>query len=171
MRHPLVIVVLLGTVGCDGTYLKPSDFPALPSEVRADAWWRGCRIPQPGWVETPHNVISGSFRKAGQTDWALLCSDGYETDLLVYWGGSAREVAEIPFGPDEQRMGNASDGSGGYEWMIGTMSPESIEHNRRLADGATFPPILHDGIDEGCEKGSVVHYFHEHSWHRLPGGD
>jgi hypothetical protein len=56
--------------------LPPKAFPELPAKLRVDLERRGCTIPQVPVVNGRHNVIKGEFSKAGQTDWAVLCSIG-----------------------------------------------------------------------------------------------
>ena len=53
--------------------LSPTDFPELPTNVRAELQRRGCTIPQVPMVEGHHNVIKGEFEKPGQTDCFARC--------------------------------------------------------------------------------------------------
>src|SRR5215210_7852063 len=80
--------------------LSPTAFPRLPRRVRRSLLLRGCTIPQTFADAKPHNVISGEFAKKGQRDWAVLCSRNRVSSIMVFWGGSARAVAEIAKGED-----------------------------------------------------------------------
>lgn len=68
--------------------LAPAVFRALPKSVSADLEKRGCVVPQTYTSTTPHNVVSGSFKGTKRKDWAVLCSNGKNSTVLVYWGGS-----------------------------------------------------------------------------------
>lgn len=56
--------------------LQPEQFAELPLNIITNLKVDGCLIPQTyRYPEIkPHNVISGSFEKPGQLDWAVLCS-------------------------------------------------------------------------------------------------
>ena len=92
--------------------LPPSAFAGLPDSVARDLERRGCTVPQPweGFATQPANVISGEFRKPGQTDWAVLCSVEGATSLLIFWNGSADQV---------ERIGEPSSDRGGLQGVRG----------------------------------------------------
>src|SRR5687768_9424700 len=64
--------------------LPPSSFAQLPARVRRDLETRGCTIPQAFYPDRPHNAVSGTFTRAGRTDWAVLCSIRDSSRILVY---------------------------------------------------------------------------------------
>ena len=69
----------------------PKAFPELPSNLRVVLERRGCTIPQVPMIEGRQNVIKDA--KAGQTDWAVLCSVEpglLDPDLLERLGSQAR---------------------------------------------------------------------------------
>ena len=65
--------------------LPPTAFPELPTNLVQELQRRGCTIPQEAYSKTkPNNVIKGEFARAGQIDWAVLCSvRGVSTILCV----------------------------------------------------------------------------------------
>ena len=67
---------------------NPTAFPDLPENLEAARQRRGCTIPQVPMIDGRHNVIRGEFLKPGQTDWAVLCSVGRVSSILVFWNGS-----------------------------------------------------------------------------------
>src|SRR5271170_4162160 len=100
------------------TRLQPASFTQLPAPIQAELQRRGCTIPQVPMIEGPHNVIHGEFAKPGQTDWAVLCSTGRVSSILVFWNGSPITPAEISKAKDMDRL----QGWGGekivYSWVI-----------------------------------------------------
>ena len=58
---------------------------------------RGCRIPQEAFEggKTANNVITGEFARAGQKDWATLCSKGGTSSILLFWGGPTTCPSEL----------------------------------------------------------------------------
>ena len=82
--------------------LPPAAFPELPPALLAELETRGCLIPQiepydpARWQD---NVISGHLKRPGQTDWAVLCSIGQVSQLLVFWGGAPGQCR----GPERRR--------------------------------------------------------------------
>jgi len=163
--------------GVDGTTrpysirrLEPAAFAQVPKAVRKELESRKCLIPQTFSAKGTENLISGEFRKKGETGWAALCSrDGYST-LLVFWSASARSVAELGRGKDTDGMQTVDAGRElVYSWCILTARPNQIlarEGNKRAG------PFRHDGIDDGIlEKGSSIHYFRDGKWMKLEGAD
>src|SRR5688572_14256134 len=68
----------------------PDKFAALPPTARDALNVAGCRVPQVTATGSPQNVISGEFAAKGQRDWAALCSDGTNSQIVMVWGGPAR---------------------------------------------------------------------------------
>ncbi len=90
--------------------LKPEEVPGLPAEFVEKLHARGCGIPQfsgggsagngasnaanvgadagagAGSGVLPSNVIHGEFARHGQEDWAVLCSNGRSSTIMIYWG-------------------------------------------------------------------------------------
>lgn len=153
--------------------LPPSAFPKLPRQVRRSLRSRGCTIPQAFADAKPHNVISGEFARRGQTDWAVLCSRNGVSSILVFWGGSARSVAELAKGADRNFL-QVVDGNGkiGFSRSIIAVGRGHILNHYRAYGGPKPPRIDHQGIDDGyLEKASYVLYYHRGKWLELQGAD
>lgn len=76
--------------------LSPDLFPKLPAIVKNDLKNNGCKIPQTYIpTEEPQNIISGTFRKFGETDWAVLCSVNGISTIRIYWNGKLDQLVEI----------------------------------------------------------------------------
>ena len=117
----------------------------------------------------PHNVIKGQFFRAGQVDWAVLCSVDRVSVILVYRNGSALNPSAIAREPDMGRLQGVGNNEIGYSRGIGLATRAYIlSHDR----AQTAPKIDHDGINDAfAEKASVVMYFHNGKWIELMGAD
>lgn len=153
--------------------LSPTAFPQLPRRVRRNLLSRGCTIPQTFADARPHNVISGEFARRGQTDWAVLCSRGGASSILVFWGGSAKSVAELAKGADRNFLQTVGgNGKIGFSRSIGAVGREYIHKHYTEYGGPKPPRIDHQGIDDGyLEKASRVLYYHRGKWLELQGAD
>ncbi len=152
--------------------LQPASFTQLPEPIRAELDRRGCTIPQVPIIEGPHNVIRGEFAKAGQTDWAVLCSVNRVSQILVFWNGSPTNPAELSKAKDVDRL----QGWGGekivYSWAIMPTGRKSIMEFYNAFGGEKPPPIDHQGIDDAFYgKASVIQYFYHGKWLHLTGMD
>ena len=153
--------------------LSPTAFPQLPRRVRRNLLSRGCTIPQTFADAKPHNVISGEFARRGQTDWAVLCSKSGVSSILVFWGGSAKSVAEVAKGADRNFL-QVVGGNGeiGFSRSIIAVGRDHIHNHYREYGGPKPPRIDHQGIDDGyLEKASYVLYYHRGKWLELQGAD
>jgi hypothetical protein len=152
--------------------LPPSAFPNLPRTVAGELVKRGCTIPQVYSDPKPHNVISGNFAKKGQKDWAVLCSRAGVSSILLFWGGSAKDVEEIATSPDVDWLQGTGDFEIGYSRSISPVGKDYIIEHYQAYGGAKPPPIDHQGIDHGfVEKASVVLYHYRGEWLKLQGAD
>lgn len=152
--------------------LGPTAFPELPGNVSRELRRRGCTIPQEAYSKKPNNVIKGEFAKAGQTDWAVLCSTRGVSRILVFWSGSEANPAAIA--PEEDRkfiqMMTAPDA--GFSRGITAVGRSFIMRHYDAYGGPKPPPIDHQGIDDAfIEKASVTWYFHGGKWLQLTGAD
>ena len=73
--------------------ILPEDIPGLPPEFVEKLKERNCSVPQfdegtAGSSSEPNNVIHGEFAKAGQQNWAVLCSNGQTSTIVIFWGES-----------------------------------------------------------------------------------
>lgn len=152
--------------------LTPSAFSELPSNLKKDLERRECTIPQTFISTQPHNVISGSFARNGQIDWAVLCSTGQVSSILIFWGGSTKRTANIAAAPDKDYLQGIGDEKIGYSREIITIGRKYILEHYRAHGGPKPPPITHDGIENSfVEKASSVLYYHKGKWLTLTGAD
>src|SRR5690606_5937400 len=153
--------------------LEPARFPDLPAAVHAELERLRCRIPQAFYPEGPHNVIRGSFARAGQEDWAGLCSRDGASESRVCGGGPARCPSPIGEPQADRRW---LQGMGGdeivYSRHIRAVDRDYILRMHQAFGGPEPPPIEHQGIEEYfVEKASSVLYCHQGKWLVLTGMD
>ncbi len=152
--------------------LSPDIFSKLPSNIKSDLKNNGCKIPQTYITNNPHNVISGSFEKNGQIDWAVLCSVKGKSTIRIYWDGKLDQLVEIEPSKDRNWLQGIGGGKIGFSRFISTVGNDFIIRHYKNYGGTKPPAQLHDGIDESfTEKASSVHYYHEGSWLNLSGAD
>ncbi len=161
--------------------LSPHEFRQLPRSIVRALESRGCTIPQtwlydePGdkLYRTPHNVIRGSFRGEGRTDWAILCSHRDSSVVVIFWAGKASDVSEFQRGSDEDwTQGVNGRGDLGYSRLLAVASPRRIlSHNPDLRS-RTKTHAFHDGIeDHFLEKASSIYYFENGHLLKFEGSD
>jgi hypothetical protein len=143
--------------------LPPTTFSELPKNLVTELKRRGCTVPQTFPPDQRSNVIRGSFAKAGQTDWAVLCSMKGSTSLLVFWNGSAANSVELGKNPD--------DANRLFDWFIRPVGRKFIVDHYRAYGGPKPPPIDHQGIESGGDSASVVLYYCRGKWLTLQGAD
>ena len=153
--------------------LPPAAFSRLPKNIVLYLQGRGCTVPQTYLSREPHNVISGEFARRGQTDWAVLCSRGRESSIMVFWRGSAKSVSEIAKAADNSFLQTITEGGRvGFSRMIEPVGRDYIIKIHRSYGGRRPPPIDHQGIDDAyVEKSSVVRYYYRGKWLKLHGAD
>ncbi len=155
----------------------PSAFPELPRSIAINLQRRGCSIPQTPYLQKPHNVIKGEFAKAGQTDWAVLCSKKqapargsgarYASSILVFWNGSGKAPAELSKREDRIYLQSVSANQIAFSRTIGPAAIDFIlQHNHSAGN------IDHQGIDDSfAEKGSTTWFYRDGKWSKLLGAD
>jgi hypothetical protein len=152
--------------------LPPSAFPELPANVAAELTRRGCTIPQTTYTNKPHNVIRGEFARAGQRDWAVLCSVKGTSSILVFWNGAAKNPAALAPLEDRGFLQMTTADEAGYSRAIDAVGKDFIMRHYEAYGGVKPPPVTHQGINDAfVEKASVVWYFHDGRWLRLTGAD
>ena len=129
-------------------------------------------IPQVPMINGRQNVIKGEFSKPGQTDWAVLCSIGRVSSILIFWNGSDLKPAEIERTPDLDHL----QGWGGdkivYDRAITPVGKKYIMQHYKAYGGEKPPPLDHQGIDDAIVgKASVVLYLYRGKWLHLSGAD
>jgi hypothetical protein len=162
---------LLETADRQIVRLRPTAFPELPKNLVADLQRRGCTIPQVPILKGNQNVIKGEFAKQGQTDWAVLCSIGRVSSILIFWNASEINPGRIAEMKDIDRIQGWGDGKLVYSRAI-TAVGETFILRHVDADAPKPPPIDHQGIDDAfVAKASVVQYFDRGKWLQLTGSD
>jgi hypothetical protein len=104
------------------------------------------------------NVVRGEFSGRRITDWAMLCSRGMVTTLVVFYGASES-------GPAEMWQTFQGDGQHLSIRRIMPVGKKYIAAHCQSADGK-LPPIDHQGILDGFND-SVVHYYYQGKWLHL----
>jgi hypothetical protein len=191
MDRPLLMLVLAaGTALCHAQItasswenadrqvvrLRPKAFPELPANLRAELDRRGCTIPQvPPQVRTVdgrQNVITGEFSRAGQTDWAVLCSIGRVSSILIFWNGSVLKPADIEKTADLDHLQSWGGDKIVYDRAITPVGKRYIMQHYKAYGGEKPPPLDHQGIDDAIVgKASVVLYLYRGKWLHLSGAD
>lgn len=156
--------------------LEPFTFPELPASIAWELVRRGCLIPQAElWADGSHNVISGQFRRPGQTDWAIVCSINRASSILIFWNGSAADVENLnegEGGPDRDYLQGMGDPRLRYNWLISAVGKKYILDHYSWYGGPKPPPIDHEGIDSAfAGKGSTILYWYKGEWLHLQGAD
>jgi len=152
--------------------LDASAFKMLPRNVVQAAKNRGCSIPQTYVKKEPHNVITGSFARKGQTDWAVLCSSNSVSSIYIIWGGPTRCAPEIEALSDRDYLQGISKDGIGYSRSIAAASTTMIREAGLSFKGPQSPRIAHDGIEDAfLEKASTIRYCHKGKWMDLVGSD
>ena len=152
--------------------LSPDSFSKLPAIIKNDLKNNGCKIPQTYITDMPHNVISGTFKKFGQVDWAILCSVKGISTIRIYWNGKIDQLVEIEASKDQNWLQGIGGGKIGFSRFISTVGADFIMKHYKNYGGTKPPAKLHDGIDESfTEKASEVFYYHDGNWLNLSGAD
>lgn len=142
--------------------LPLASFPALPDAVVAQLSQRHCMIPQSFEARQPENVIRGSFRAPGSSDWAVLCSAAGSTTLYVFFAGDPAPIA-LRSQSDTAWLG-AEPGSSlyGSAWGIASLSASQLRSSPQLRPAANLD---HDAIDDAhLEHADTIRYFQNGRW-------
>lgn len=152
--------------------LNPAEFPELPKGVVAALQRRGCTIPQVPMIGGRHNVIKGEFLKPGETDWAVLCSVGGVSSILIFWNGTETNLSEIAGRNDVDRLQSWGGDKIVYSSAITPVGRGYILEHYKAYGGAKPPAIDHEGINDAFYgKASEVLYFYRGKWLHLTGAD
>ena len=153
--------------------LPPRVFRELPRPVarKLVAW--GCTIPQAKEISHRHNVIKGNFKGANQTDWAVLCSKGHASSIIIFWGGSPDSFSKIARIADKVFLQTIDgDGTIGFSRHLSAAGQAYILQHYREYHGPKPPPLNHQGIEDGfLEKASTIYYYFGRKWIALQGAD
>ncbi|HKV73064.1 MAG TPA: hypothetical protein VJN95_00980 [Gemmatimonadales bacterium] len=150
--------------------LAPVSFTKIPQKITEELERRRCLIPQAGDDTIPHSVVKGSFFRAGQTDYAALCSRARASTIVVIWGGPSDCPDEMEVRQDKSYLLKGSDGVIRYLRRIESIVPKRIKALFDRYGGDPPPPLSHDGInDRFTGKGSVIRYCYDGKWRELTG--
>src|SRR5215469_15060571 len=123
--------------------LNPAQFPELPKAIATVLQRRGCTVPQTPMINGRHNVIKGEFLKPAQTDWAVLCSVGGVSSVLIFWNGSAVSPAQIAKRNDVDRLQGWGGNKIVFSSVISPVGREYILEHYRAYGAEKPPPIDH----------------------------
>jgi hypothetical protein len=176
LRVLLCLFCALSALAADshrtGRRLRVENYPELPSGVAAVLQSRRCTIPQPNRNGPARNVIQGEFFRAGQKGWAVLCSSGAKSSILVFRNNYDGSPDEIAGSPDSRFLIDTWQGETVYSREISTVNQRLILGHYRAYGGPKPPPIDHNGIDDAfLEKASITWYWREGKWVQLQGAD
>lgn len=154
---------------------SPMSFPELPKPFIAELEQLGCTVPQSdyGEVRGHTSVIQGSFGAPGQHDWAVLCSRGGTSVILVYWGGPAQCPREFRAASDAGFLQTLGEGRIGFS--RGIHKTNTYHEYPDLNDTASVDrdvKLDHDAIDDAFEgKSSTVYFCRNGTWVAFSGAD
>jgi hypothetical protein len=158
--------------------LPPSAFPELPKTIEKRLVTLGCGIPQVPGEAKPQNVIQGSFARAGQTDWAVLCSRAGKSSVLILWGKPTACPSELATRDDSNYLQGDADGHLVYSRQISSANgrkilkyAEAFSHDG-TSKAPTLPRLDHAGIEDiFVGKASEIYYCSQGKWQTLQGAD
>lgn len=154
--------------------VKPDAFKNLPAAVRTDLDRRQCTVPQPDGLDDagPHNVITGRFTSQRSTDIAVLCSKGAVSTILVYRGGTTKDVAILAAMADRSFLQTGYPKAIAFSRAIRVSSPAQMRIYHEAFGTGTMPRLDHDGIEDAfVGKASIVRYWTGGKWLELQGAD
>jgi len=152
--------------------VPPDVFRELPDAIISLLRERGCKIPQPSAIGPARNVIHGDFFAHGQTAWAVLCSSGGFTSILVFRDNLDAHPEELATSEDKNYLYDVGNGELGILREITGVDREFSMTHYRAYGGPEPPPMDHQGIDDSfLEKASVTYYWYEGEWLKLQGAD
>ena len=178
--------------------LQPGDVPGLPVEFVEKLNARGCGIPQfgevgraasssanragdaagggtngtadePATAAGTTNVIHGEFARHGQEDWAVLCSKGGSSTIVIFWGKTTACPASLARLEDAHYLKRGADKKMRYSRSIRALGKSDLGDR---AGTAGLKPFAHQGIDDRfVGKSSAFFYCSEGKWKIFPAKD
>jgi hypothetical protein len=154
------------------TRLPPAAFPGLPAPVRYALEHRGCTVPQSFTEARPHNVVPGRFARADQLDWAVLCSRGDSSSVLLFWGGQPDAPTTLGRTADAGFLQHIGGGQIGYSHVIRAVRPAELRARADAEDDSLAERWDHDALEDAfAEKASSIAYLEHGRWRSLGGAD
>jgi hypothetical protein len=176
--------------------LQPGDVAGLPPEFVEKLNTRGCAIPQYGDVgragdkaggsataDRPAseaagepatgaeatNVIHGEFARHGQEDWAVLCSKGGSSTIVIFWGKTTACPASLARLEDAHYLKRGKDKKVRYSRSIRALGESDLGDRAGIAG---LKPFSHEGIDDRfVGKSSAFFYCSRGKWKIFPAKD
>jgi plasmid stabilization system protein ParE len=162
--------------------LQPADIAGLPPEFVEKLNARGCTIPQFGVIgrggdrggastttAEPTNVIHGEFARHGQEDWAVLCSKGGSSTIVIYWGKTTSCPASLARLEDAHYLKRGKDKTVRYWRSIRALGESDLGDRPGIAG---LKPMAHQGIDDRfVGKSLALFYCSEGKWKIFPAKD
>jgi len=165
--------------------VQPADVAGLPPDFAKKLNARGCSIPQfgdvgragqggesasePATTGEPTNVIHGEFARHGQEDWAVLCSKGGSSTIVIFWGKTTACPASLARLEDAHYLKRGKDKKVRYSRAIRALGENDLGDR---AGTAGLKPFAHEGIDDRfVGKSSAFFYCSGGKWKIFPGKD
>jgi hypothetical protein len=156
--------------------LQPADVAGLPPEFVEKLNARDCGIPQFGEVGRagdtagePTNVIHGEFARHGQEDWAVLCSKGGSSTIVIFWGKTTACPASLARLEDAHYLKRGKDKKVRYSRSIRALGKSDLGDRAGIAGLKSFS---HEGIDDRfVGKSSAFFYCSQGKWKIFPAKD
>ena len=170
--------------------LQPADVAELPPAFVEKLNARGCGIPQfgevgraasssanragdaaggPATAGGTTNVIHGEFARHGQEDWAVLCSKGGSSTIVIFWGKTTACPASLARLEDAHYLKRGADKKMRYSRSIRALGKSELGDRAGIAGLKDFS---HQGIDDRfVGKSSAFFYCSEGKWKIFPAKD
>jgi hypothetical protein len=115
------------------------------------------------------NVIHGEFARHGQEDWAVLCSKGGSSTIVIYWGKATACPASLARLEDAHYLKRGVDKKMRYSRSIRTLGKSELGDRAGIAGLKDFS---HQGVDDRfVGKSSAFFYCSEGKWRIFPAKD
>ena len=162
--------------------LQPADIAELPPAFVEKLNARGCGIPQfgevgragesaggPATANESTNIIHGEFARHGQEDWAVLCSKGGSSTIVIFWGKTTTCPASLARLEDAHYLKRGADKKMRYSRSIRALGKSELGDRAGIAGLKDFS---HQGIDDRfVGKSSAFFYCSGGKWKIFPGKD
>jgi hypothetical protein len=167
--------------------LQPAHVAELPPAFVEKLNARGCAIPQfgaigrasgtegagdtgsPAQAGEPTNVIHGEFARHGQEDWAVLCSKGGSSTIVIFWGKTTACPASLARLEDAHYLKRGKDKKVRYSRSIRALGETDLGDRAGISGLKSFS---HQGIDDRfVGKSSAFFYCSEGKWKIFPAKD
>lgn len=150
-----------------------ADVKDLPAEFLENLNVRGCTIPQfdfgddgAGVEAETNNVIHGEFTRRGQEDWAVLCSNGKTSTIVIFWGKATACPASLARLDDAHYLKAGKDKKLHYSRSIRALGESGLDERAGLTG---LRPLKHEGIDDRfVGKSSAFFYCDAGKWRIFP---